>query len=69
MTNISSLSPPYFLATDTRTKEMLPTHLRPRPVSAQDFLESKNRQKNPFLGILTVLLVAGVRLELTTFGL
>jgi hypothetical protein len=48
---------------------MLTTHLRFRPVSAQVFLECKNRQKNTFRCILAVLLVAGVRLELTTFGL
>jgi hypothetical protein len=40
-----------------------------RPVSAQDFLQCKNRQRNAFSATLTVLIVAGVRLELTTFGL
>ncbi len=40
-----------------------------RRVSEMDFQKRKNRQRNPFLGILTVLVVAGVRLELTTFGL
>jgi len=45
------------------------THLRFRPVSAHHFPKRKNRQKNPSSGILTVSIVAGVRLELTTFGL
>jgi hypothetical protein len=69
MTNIASLSRPYFLATDKDQDEMIQHYLRFRPVSAPTFLQSKNRQKNPFLGILTVSIVAGVRLELTTFGL